>query len=674
MRHRQDIDGLRAVAVVPVVLFHAGVSQIPGGFVGVDIFFVISGYLITSLILGEMSEGRFSLLGFYERRIRRIFPALFTVLAFSSVMALLLFLPRELKSFDRSLIAATFFVSNIHFYDAYAYFAAPVDRAPLLHTWSLSIEEQFYIVFPLLLIVSMSWGRRISTALIAILFTLSLVASIVVTQIDQEAAFYLAPTRVWELMLGALLASGVVPRIESRTAREAFAVAGIALITYALFFFDDIMLFPSWVALIPALGAALVIYAGSDGRQTLVARGLSLSPLVFVGLISYSLYLWHWPLLVFARHWNIFVLSAWQSTIIVVTSFILAGLSWAYIEQPFRRRQSPIPRRWVAACAVTAVAVAVTIGFSTQRAGWPQRFAPETLAVARGISAADKKRDLSRECRTQPSCTLGASVKPTYALWGDSHAAAMLATFADAFAARGFAFKAFIKLGCPPLGGNGYEMRSRGNCLAHNEATAATLESSPEIRTVLLIARANQYIKGKIEGARAPVNIIVGTHRGPTNEQERAAIYERQLKLTVDRMLAAGKTVVLVYPSPEFGYEIPVGVARFLATGRDPAELDLSLAAYREREGNIFSILDRMGNSPKIIRVYPHERLCDAKACEVYANGEALYRDDNHLSQAGAARVLPVYDPVFASQEPSIAKASPEITSALPVNRVSAQQ
>src|SRR5262245_5529376 len=162
MRHRQDIDGLRALAVVPVVLFHAGLTQIPGGFVGVDIFFVISGYLITSLILDEMAEGRFSLLGFYERRVRRIFPALFAVLAFCSVMALLLFLPFELRKFDESLIAATFFVSNIHFYDGYGYFASPLDRSPLLHTWSLSIEEQFYIVFPLLLIASMYWGRRIS--------------------------------------------------------------------------------------------------------------------------------------------------------------------------------------------------------------------------------------------------------------------------------------------------------------------------------------------------------------------------------------------------------------------------------------------------------------------------------------------------------------------------------
>jgi peptidoglycan/LPS O-acetylase OafA/YrhL len=230
VRHRADIDGLRAIAVVPVVLFHAGVSQVSGGFVGVDIFFVISGYLITSLILGEMAEGRFSLADFYERRIRRIFPALFAVLAVCVVLAAILFLPRELKSFDRSLLATTVFVSNIYFYSGLGYFAAPPDTLPLLHTWSLAIEEQFYIVFPLLLSLVITFGRRVWVGLIAVLFLLSLAASIWVSRVNPDAAFYLAPMRAWELMLGALLAARILPRIESQAVREMLAVAGIALL------------------------------------------------------------------------------------------------------------------------------------------------------------------------------------------------------------------------------------------------------------------------------------------------------------------------------------------------------------------------------------------------------------------------------------------------------------
>ena len=343
VRHRADIDGLRAIAVVPVVLFHAGVSQVSGGFVGVDIFFVISGYLITSLILGEMREGRFSLLSFYERRIRRIFPALFAVLAVCIVLAGTLFLPRELRSFDESLLAATFFVSNIYFYGSNGYFAAPPDTLPLLHTWSLSIEEQFYIVFPLLLSLAIAFGRRIWVGLISVLFLLSLAASIWVTPINPDAAFYLAPMRVWELMLGALLAARVLPRIESQAVREMLALAGVALIAYAVFRFSTSTPFPGSAALIPCLGAAFLIYAGEDEGTTSASKVLSLRPLVFVGLISYSLYLWHWPLLVFARYWSVTSLTGWQSATIVIASFILAALSWAYIEQPFRRKRAAIP-------------------------------------------------------------------------------------------------------------------------------------------------------------------------------------------------------------------------------------------------------------------------------------------------------------------------------------------
>jgi peptidoglycan/LPS O-acetylase OafA/YrhL len=345
VRHRADIDGLRAIAVVPVVLFHAGVSRVSGGFVGVDIFFVISGYLITSLILGEMAEGRFSLASFYERRIRRIFPALFAVLAVCVVVAALLFLPRELKSFDRSLLATTFFVSNIYFYSGLGYFAAPPDTLPLLHTWSLAIEEQFYIVFPLLLSLVIAFGRRVWIGLIAALFLLSLAASIWVTRLNPDAAFYLAPMRVWELMLGALLAARLLPRIGSQAVREMLALAGIALIGYAVFAFSPATPFPGSAALIPCLGAALVIYAGEDDGTTLAGKVLSLWPLAFVGLISYSLYLWHWPLLVFARYWTIVPLTVWQSAAIVTTSFILAAFSWRYIEQPFLRKRPAIPRR-----------------------------------------------------------------------------------------------------------------------------------------------------------------------------------------------------------------------------------------------------------------------------------------------------------------------------------------
>ena len=481
MRHRADIDGLRAIAVVPVVLFHAGVSQVSGGFVGVDIFFVISGYLITSLILGEMAEGRFSLAGFYERRIRRIFPALFAVLAVCVVLAGSLFMPRELQHFDQSLLAATFFVSNIYFYATTGYFAAQPDSLPLLHTWSLSIEEQFYIVFPLLLSVALGFGRRVWVWLIAALFLLSLAASIWVTRVNPDAAFYLAPMRVWELMLGALLAARMLPRIKSQAVREMLALAGVALIAYAVFRFSPATPFPGSAALIPCLGAALVIYAGEDDGTSIAAKVLSLWPLVFVGLISYSLYLWHWPLLVFARYWTITPLTGWQSSAIVIASFVLAALSWRYIEQPFRGKRSAIPRRPLLASAATAMGLAVAFGVATASTGWPTRFSPEIVAVYSDARSVADDRMLAT-CKTQrgKDCVLGAPVPPNYAVWGDSHAAVLAPAIASMAERHGKSVQLHLHTGCPPvidLIGSGRRFNEK--CARKNAETMQALESRP---------------------------------------------------------------------------------------------------------------------------------------------------------------------------------------------------
>ena len=667
MRHRADIDGLRAIAVVPVVLFHAGVSQVSGGFVGVDIFFVISGYLITSLILGEMAEGRFSLLSFYERRIRRIFPALFAVLAFCVVLASILFLPRELQSFDNSLLAATFFVSNIYFYGGNGYFAASPDTLPLLHTWSLSIEEQFYIVFPLLLSLAIGLGRRVWVGLIAVLFLLSLAASIWVTNVDADAAFYLAPMRVWELMLGALLAARLLPRIEAQALREMLAIAGVALIAYAVVRFTPATPFPGSAALIPCLGAALLIYAGEDDGTTVAAKVLSLWPLVFVGLISYSLYLWHWPLLVFARYWTITPLTGWQSAAIVAASFILAALSWRYIEQPFRRKRPTIPRRILLASAATAMGLAVAFGVATASTGWPTRFSRQVLAVADDSIMPARQETELRRCWEQPPeapCVLGAAVKPNYAIWGDSHAIAMLPALGTFAEHRGIAFEVFVQPGCPSVVGIDFRnMRKLPECRARNSRNLAALESAHDIGTVILISRFALYIK---DGKRAKRTIMFGPNGEKLDEKARAALWERQFDVTINRLLAAGKTVVLVYPVPEIGYDVPHALSRTLARGGDPASLNPPLATFQERQDIILAILDRAGNSPGIVRVYPHKKLCNEERCLVYANGKALYKDDNHLSMAGAEFVLSEFKPVFSN--PGLPAVSADIISALPAS------
>ncbi len=305
------------------------------GIAGVDVFFVISGFLITSIIMDEIADGRFSIARFYERRIRRIFPALFAMLAVSCVVASVLFLPHEFRDFANSLTAATLFVSNFFFWQTTDYFSGPAHLKPLLHTWSLAVEEQFYIVFPVLLAAIQRWGRGAFRSLLLLFFAISLAISVWSVTEKPVAGFYLAPSRAWELLLGALLAMGVPPAIGNRLIREALGALGLLAIGWAVTTYSPATPFPGYHALAPCLGAGLLIYSG-QGSPTYASRLLSLKPMVALGLISYSLYLWHWPVLVFARHWHGGVLSAGQTTDLVLISVGLAFASWKYIEQPFR--------------------------------------------------------------------------------------------------------------------------------------------------------------------------------------------------------------------------------------------------------------------------------------------------------------------------------------------------
>lgn len=333
--YRADIDGLRAIAILPVVFFHAGFGFAQGGFVGVDVFFVISGYLITSLVHREMLAGEFSLARFYERRVRRLFPALFAMLSACAVVAAWLLLPQDLRYFGGSLFATTLFSSNIFFWLEAGYFDVAAERKPLLHTWSLAVEEQFYLLFPFFLLLVLRYLPRRLVAVIGAVTVVSLLTSEWMLRNSDSAAFYLAPFRAWELGLGASLAL-IAPRTrhDNRYA-EAFAWLGLALISASVAAFSWQTPFPGLHALVPAVGAALVIWSGSRA-STHAARILSARPLVFTGLISYSLYLWHWPLLVFARHFAIRELTAAERLGVLLASVVLAMASWRYIERPFR--------------------------------------------------------------------------------------------------------------------------------------------------------------------------------------------------------------------------------------------------------------------------------------------------------------------------------------------------
>lgn len=339
--HRLDIDGLRALAVLPVILFHYGMVNIaPGGFIGVDVFFVISGYLITGIIDREVTSGTYRLANFYERRIRRIFPALFAMFAMCMVCAFWLNFPSEARDIGKSILASIGFVSNILFYYSSSYFDQKMESNPVLHTWSLSVEEQFYIVFPLLLLFLNRFAHNMRLLALSVIFVVSLIGSMYAVRHDPSGAFYLVQYRAWELLIGSLLALRVVPQLNSKMVAELLGCGGIVAIIASVFLLDKTSSFPGLNALAPCLGAAAIIYSG-NAFATAAARFLGCWPLRFIGKISYSLYLWHWPIFVFYKATG--EPDRTIKLLLIGLCFVVSIVSWKFIESPFRRRNSRTP-------------------------------------------------------------------------------------------------------------------------------------------------------------------------------------------------------------------------------------------------------------------------------------------------------------------------------------------
>jgi peptidoglycan/LPS O-acetylase OafA/YrhL len=439
LTYRPDVDGLRAVAVLLVVFYHLLTRFATGGYVGVDVFFVISGYLISSVILSEMAAGKFSVVNFYERRIRRIFPALFAMLLGSAALTYFYFVPSETEAFAKSLLAALFSVSNFLFWRQAGYFDTPSALKPLLHTWSLAVEEQFYIFFPLFLIAVRRWfPDRLRAAIWSIAILTFALASITVPR-DPAAAFYFAPLRAWELLIGTIVSQHYVPAIAGKMQRNAAAIGGLVLILAPAFLYTSKTPFPGIAALPPCLGAALIIAAGETG-PSVVGRLLALRPVVFIGLISYSLYLWHWPILVFVER-NYILSSAKElnRASVFVASFIAATLSWLFVETPFRTGRFRPSRRALFAVAGVAVLLIAAVGASmiaTQ--GFPSRFPSEALAIDRYTDFDPGVAFRKNECFIDPITTIGGATfenfnkavclaedpgRKQYLLIGDSHAA-----------------------------------------------------------------------------------------------------------------------------------------------------------------------------------------------------------------------------------------------------------
>jgi peptidoglycan/LPS O-acetylase OafA/YrhL len=436
MQYRPEVDGLRAVAVVPVVLFHAGFQTFAGGYVGVDVFFVISGYLITSILIADLERGRFSLARFYERRARRILPALFFMMACCVPFAWAWMLPSEFRDFSHALIAVSLFVSNILFWQKADYFAPAAEENPLLHTWSLAVEEQFYIVFPLLLLGLWRFGRNPVMWAIVLLSLASLAVSEWGWRNAHVANFYLIVSRAWELGAGAICAL-VLNRRPVRS-NAILSALGLGLIVLAVFAFDDETPFPSLYALAPVGGTALVIFFA--GPSTPVGRLLSLRAVVGIGLISYSVYLWHQPLFAFARIRSFGHVEDWMMLALATASLGLGWLSWRFVESPFRKGGGLLPRQ-VGVFAASAAGIVAFMGLGLyghlsegRRLAWEAAHPEQAQFYAMLSAAQAQRRSLPTDgaCRFNTATVDDAAIArlrecrarhgPGLAVLGDSHA------------------------------------------------------------------------------------------------------------------------------------------------------------------------------------------------------------------------------------------------------------
>jgi peptidoglycan/LPS O-acetylase OafA/YrhL len=660
LSYRPEIDGLRAVAVLPVVLYHFGVPGFPGGFVGVDVFFVISGFLIGGLLWAELeSTGRIRLGAFFGRRIRRLATAYLAMALATLVAAWFILLPFDFREFGQELVAATVYLANVHFFRDAGYFATASDQKLLLHTWSLAVEEQFYVVLPLLMLALARW-RRTLPALLVGLGLLSLVACIAMMRLSPTAAFYLFPFRAWELLAGVVMAILAQRSGFGWQVHGALSWAGLGLIALAVFGFSAGDHFPGAYALAPVAGAVLIILNGRHANP--VNRMLASRPFLFFGLISYSLYLWHWPMVVLLKYYlGADHLGPSQIAGLMVAAVAVSWLSWRFIETPVRRGLLPGWRLPVvyAGAAAALVGAALSFAFSD---GWPNRFSPEArpfIAATRGFH-----QDWSR-CRVPRDgpwagieiCPIGPEGPPRVLVWGDSHARAFKEGVEKAAFDAGTPGLLIWRGGCPPLLGVWKDEKvstpaEEALCAASGPAVLKGLEGTPGIDTVLLIGRWAYYAEGTGVGVDAGNWIRISERPGevPAPDAQRALV-ARAMADTAARLGQDGRRVFALRQIPEaFGYTAR-RAARDVAYGRSTAEALLAgdattdRAAIEARNAAADAGLRAAFPPERIVDLW--DRVCTASSCGILLDGAPAYYDNNHVTNSGAIGMRDGFRPVF---------------------------
>lgn len=665
--YRPDIDGLRAIAVLSVVIFHAGSKKMTGGFVGVDVFFVISGYLISQLILRGLAENRFSFLEFYVNRIRRIFPALVLVLATTWCLGWLVLLDSEYRSLGKHIVAGSMFASNFVLWGESGYFDTAAELKPLLHLWSLGVEEQFYLIWPLALFLAWKSKVRIDRLLLVV-GVISFVINIRTTYTSAESAFFLPFSRFWELMLGGMIAylqlhgagspGKGVPAMRFLVAlsgggsviRNLKAFAGLAMLLAATFAIDGRHPYPGWAALVPTLGAAMLISSGMGAwinRCILASR-----PLVMVGLISYPLYLWHWPLLSLLRiiEWGTPARGLVNATVLI--SLVLAYLTYVLVEKPIRFGMISSGTWKLRAAVALSFGICVTggIGLLTYAMhGWPLR-----TSIADISEVGEKRAQLKREAGSDAACEnfIGKHRKldfcrlsmpqtpPSVAVIGDSHAHAAFPGFAEFLSERGLGSILLGAIGCPPLLNTTVvpkgEPSKKSLCPTALNQVIDVLSTNTSIKTVVLVSRGPFYIAEEGFGSAEEG---MKSYFDYKDDRQKSGLerFGSGLEDTIKDLSARGKAVYFLLQVPELGFRPENCFGRRVQISQVRRKCVVELAKVQARQSSYRALVRSLQSRYANFQVLdPFPLMCNGEECKAIIDNRLIYSDDDHLSTAGS--------------------------------------
>ncbi|ABG39610.1 acyltransferase 3 [Paraglaciecola sp. T6c] len=619
MKHRQDIDGLRAIAVLAVVLFHFGVTGMSGGYAGVDIFFVISGFLITSILMKDAETQSISFLGFYEKRIRRLFPALFATVLASFIAAYFIFMPDEFREFGRSAIAAIVYLSNVFFWLSSDYFQGSSELSPLLHTWSLAVEEQFYLIFPVIVWASYKLGKRAFYWSVASLFTCSFVASIWYISISASTVFYLSPFRFWELLAGSIVAIAFKENLVPNAKIASWlGVLGLILLVAPIFVLNKESLFPGWAAVPSCLGTALLIWANDQNKW--IGKLLKLRFMQFTGKISYSMYLWHWPIVVFYGYWIIRDLVWWDTLLLVIVTYAISHLSCKYLEAPFRLHRGDILRPLkVYSTSIAFSFVIFVLGVLVWKAdGYKARFPHfvEQLNLKdahkeSGFAGCFIKEDqFYNDNWSYDSCVMtmpGAT--ETILLWGDSHAFHLIGGLKTIQQELNVNIALYASAGCSPLFDT--DIPRNPQCRANNEFVKELIDTH-NINGLVLAG--NWAWAFKVEDPDIDLSSVRSTFTALTE---------------------ADKKVFVVNQVPIYPVKNPAFLGMRLSTSSKAPQDYLLAPEYGVKASEqIKSLL------PDENVFSPQDLLCEKGKCLIYRNKEIMVRDRAHLSSAASIYIV----------------------------------